>query len=284
MGTVAVIQMVSQSDVAANLARARALLEQAAAAGARLAVLPENFAAMGRRDLALLGQAEAAGEGPLLPWLQAAARELGLWIVAGTLPLPPAGRQGGKPCACSLLIDSDGRIAARYDKLHLFDVEVADSRGSYRESDDFAHGERLVLADTPVGRLGLTVCYDLRFAELYSALREAGAELISAPAAFTAVTGAAHWEVLVRARAIETQCYLLAANQGGQHPGPRETFGHSLIVDPWGQPLACEARGEAVLLADIDRPAQAAIRQRMPVSAHRRLHPGALQPLHKEHS
>ncbi|MNC30325.1 2-oxoglutaramate amidase [compost metagenome] len=182
------------------------------------------------------------------------------------------------------MIDSDGQIAARYDKLHLFDVEVADSRGSYRESDDFAHGERLVLADTPVGRLGLTVCYDLRFAELYSALREAGAELISAPAAFTAVTGAAHWEVLVRARAIETQCYLLAANQGGQHPGPRETFGHSLIVDPWGQPLACEARGEAVLLADIDRPAQAAIRQRMPVSAHRRLRPGALQPLHKEHS
>ena len=284
MGTVAVIQMVSQADVAANLARARALLEQAAEGGAQLAVLPENFAAMGRRDLALLGQAEAAGEGPLLPWLEAAARELGLWLVAGTLPLLPEGRRDGKPHACSLLIDRDGQIAARYDKLHLFDVEVADNRGSYRESDDFAHGERLVLADTPVGRLGLTVCYDLRFAELYSALREAGAELISAPAAFTAVTGAAHWEVLVRARAIETQCYLLAANQGGQHPGPRETFGHSLIVDPWGQPLACEARGEAVLLADIDRPAQAAIRHRMPVSAHRRLHPGTLQPLHKEHT
>lgn len=284
MGTVAVIQMVSQSDVLANLARARGLLEQAAAGGAQLAVLPENFAAMGRRDLAVLGMAEAAGEGPLLPWLEAAARELSLWIVAGTLPLPPQGQRDGKPCACSLLFDSAGQVAARYDKLHLFDVEVADSRGSYRESDDFAHGEHLVLADTPVGRLGLTVCYDLRFAELYSALREAGAELISAPSAFTAVTGAAHWEVLVRARAIETQCYLLAANQGGQHPGPRETFGHSLIVDPWGQPLAREARGEAVLLAQIDRPAQAAIRQRMPVNAHRRLRPGAPQPLTKESS
>ncbi|MCQ4346093.1 carbon-nitrogen hydrolase family protein [Pseudomonas stutzeri] len=284
MATVAVIQMVSQSEVLANLARARALLEEAAAAGARLAVLPENFAAMGRRDLAALGRAELAGEGPLLPWLTACARELGLWLVAGTLPLPPEGRPDGKPHACSLLIDSDGRIAARYDKLHLFDVEVADSRGSYRESDDFLHGERLVLADTPVGRLGLTVCYDLRFPELYGALRAAGAELISAPSAFTAVTGAAHWEILVRARAIETQCYLLAANQGGLHPGPRETFGHSLIVDPWGEPLARQPRGEAVLLAQVDRSAQAAIRQRMPVHAHRRLRPGALQPSTKESS
>lgn len=284
MGKVAVIQMVSQAEVPANLARVRILLEQAAADGAQLAVLPENFAAMGRRDLVELGRAEAAGDGPLLPWLATAARELGLWLVAGTLPLPAEGMRDGKPCACSLLIDSDGQIAARYDKLHLFDVEVSDSRGSYRESDDFAHGERLVLADTPVGRLGLTVCYDLRFAELYGALRAAGAELISAPSAFTAVTGAAHWEVLVRARAIETQCYLLAANQGGLHPGPRETFGHSLIVDPWGEPLACQPRGEAVLLAQIDRPAQAAIRQRMPVHAHRRLRPGALQPLTKESS
>lgn len=284
MGSVAVIQMVSQAELAANLVQARVLLERAAQAGAQLAVLPENFAAMGRRDLPALARAEALGEGPLLPWLAATARELGLWIVAGTLPLLPEGQRDGKPCACSLLFDSGGRIAARYDKLHLFDVEVADNRGSYRESDDFAHGERLVLADTPVGRLGLTVCYDLRFPELYGALREAGAELISAPSAFTAVTGAAHWEVLVRARAIETQCYLLAANQGGVHPGPRETFGHSLIVDPWGEPLACEPRGEAVLLASLDHPAQTAIRRRMPVSAHRRLRPGALQPMTKEPS
>lgn len=284
MTRVAVIQMVSQSDVAANLASARALLAQAAAGGARLAVLPENFAAMGRRDQTLLAAAEARGEGPLLPWLRAAARDLGLWIVAGTLPLLPPGQQGGKPCASSLLVDDEGRIAARYDKLHLFDAEVADSRGHYRESDDFAHGERIVVADTPVGRLGLTVCYDLRFAELYVALRAAGAELISAPSAFTAATGAAHWEVLVRARAIETQCYLLAANQGGLHPGPRETYGHSLIVDPWGLPLACRASGEAVLLADLDRSQQAAIRQRMPVDAHRRLRSGTLQPLSKEYA
>lgn len=266
--SVAVIQMVSQDDVLANLRAARLLLEQAAAAGARLAVLPENFAAIGRRDLSQLGRAEALGEGPILPWLHQAARDLGLWIVAGTLPLPPDDQPEAKPHACSLLIDAQGQRVARYDKLHLFDVDVADNRGQYRESDDYAHGARLVVADTPVGRLGLTVCYDLRFPALYSALRGAGAELISAPSAFTAVTGEAHWQVLVRARAIETQCYLLAANQGGIHPGGRATYGHSAIIDPWGRLLAEQAQGEALLLARRDATEQAAIRQRMPVQSH----------------
>ena len=266
--SVAVIQMVSQDDVLANLRTARRLLEQAAAAGAQLAVLPENFAAIGRHDLPLLGQAEALGEGPILPWLRLAARDLGLWIVAGTLPLPPDDEPQAKPHACSLLIDAQGQRVARYDKLHLFDVDVADNRGQYRESDDYAHGARLVVADTPVGRLGLTVCYDLRSPALYTALREAGAELISAPSAFTALTGAAHWQVLVRARAIETQCYLLAANQGGIHPGGRATYGHSAIIDPWGRPLAEHDQGEALLLASRDAAEQAAIRQRMPVQSH----------------
>lgn len=266
----AVIQMVSQDDVQTNLRLARRMLERAAQGGARLVVLPENFAAMGRRDLAAIGRAEALGEGPILPWLKRAARDLSLWIVAGTLPLPPDDDADGKPHACSLLIDDQGERVARYDKLHLFDVEVADNRGRYRESDDFAHGQRVVVADTPVGRLGLSVCYDLRFPELFTALREAGAELISVPAAFTAVTGAAHWQVLTRARAIETQCYVLAAGQGGTHPGGRETFGHSAIIDPWGRVLAEQPQGEAVLLASRDAAEQAAIRQRMPVALHRR--------------
>lgn len=248
----AVIQMVSQSDVLANLAQARRLLEQAAAGGEKLAVLPENFAAMGRRDVADIGRAEALGDGPILPWLKQTARDLTLWIVAGTLPLPPKDQPDAKSNACSLLIDDRGEIVARYDKLHLFDVDVADARGRYRESDDYAFGSNVVVADTPVGRLGLTVCYDLRFPELYSELRAAGAELITAPSAFTAVTGAAHWDVLIRARAIETQCYLLAAAQGGVHPGPRETFGHAAIVDPWGRVLAQQDQGEAVLLAERD--------------------------------
>ncbi|MFJ2448075.1 carbon-nitrogen hydrolase family protein [Pseudomonas sp. NPDC087626] len=268
--SLAVIQMVSQSDVLANLAQARKLLEQAAEGGARLAVLPENFAAMGRRDVADLGRAEALGDGPILPWLKQTARDLKLWIVAGTLPLPPRDQPQAKANACSLLVDENGETVARYDKLHLFDVDVADNRGRYRESDDYAHGSAVVVAQTPVGRVGLTVCYDLRFPELYSELRAAGAELITAPAAFTAVTGAAHWEVLIRARAIETQCYVLAAAQGGTHPGPRETFGHAAIVDPWGRVLAQQDQGEAVLLATRDSSEQASIRARMPVSSHRR--------------
>lgn len=266
----AVIQMVSQSDVLANLAQARRLLEQAAAKGAKLAVLPENFAAMGRRDAVDIGRAEALGEGPILPWLKQTARDLTLWIVAGTVPLPPKDQPNAKPNACSLLVDDRGEVVARYDKLHLFDVDVSDARGRYRESDDYAFGSNVVVADTPVGRLGLTVCYDLRFPELYSELRAAGAELITAPSAFTAVTGAAHWDVLIRARAIETQCYLLAAAQGGVHPGPRETFGHAAIVDPWGRVLTQQDQGEAVLLAERDSSEQASIRARMPVVNHRR--------------
>ncbi len=268
--SLAVIQMVSQDDVLANLAQARLLLQQAAEQGAQLAVLPENFAAMGRSDLATLGRAEALGDGPILPWLKQTARDLKLWIVAGTMPLPPQDQPDAKSHACSLLINAHGEQVARYDKLHLFDVDVADSRGRYRESDDYAFGGNVVVADTPVGRLGLTVCYDLRFPELYGALREAGAELITAPAAFTAVTGAAHWQVLLRARAIETQCYILAAAQGGLHPKGRETFGHAAIIDPWGRVLAEQAQGAAVLLADRDAVEQADIRQRMPVHTHRR--------------
>lgn len=268
--TLAVIQMVSQTDIQTNLAAARRLLEQAAEAGARLAVLPENFAAMGRSDLVALGRAEAEGAGPILPWLKQAARDLSLWIVAGTIPLPPDDQPLAKVRACSLLVDDHGQRVARYDKLHLFDADVSDARGRYRESDDYAAGERLVVVDTPVGRLGMSVCYDLRFAELYTSLRLAGAELISAPSAFTAVTGQAHWEMLVRTRAIETQCYMLAAAQGGEHPNGRVTHGHSSIVDFWGQVLAEQATGEAVLVVDRDAAAQTATRQRMPVVMHRR--------------
>jgi predicted amidohydrolase len=268
--SVAVIQMVSQNDIASNLQQARALLRQAAEAGARLAVLPENFAALGHADVVALGRQEASGKGPLLPWLQRTARDLGLWLVAGTLPLPPDGQPERKPRACSLLFDSYGERMARYDKLHLFDAQVSDGRGHYRESDDYDPGEHLVVVDTPVGRLGMSVCYDLRFAEFYGKLREAGAELISVPSAFTAVTGAAHWDVLIRARAIETQCYLLAAAQGGLHSGGRETYGHSSIIDPWGRALAVQERGVAVLLGQRDALEQAAIRERMPVLRHKR--------------
>lgn len=267
--SLSVIQMTSHADVPTNLKVARQLLEQAAENGARLAVLPENFAALGHANPFALGGAEARGAGPILPWLKQAARDLGLWIVAGTLPLPPDGKAEEKPRACSLLVDDRGQQVARYDKLHLFDADVADSRGRYRESDDYAPGQRLVVADTPVGRLGMTVCYDLRFAELYLALRQAGAELISVPSAFTLTTGEAHWQTLIRARAIETQCYMLAAAQGGKHAGGRITYGHSSIVDCWGRVLCQQPTGDAALTASRDSVEQAAIRQSMPVLSHR---------------
>ena len=268
--TLAVIQMASQADIQANLATARKLLERAANSGARLAVLPEDFAAMGRTDLPAAGRAEAEGTGPILAGLKQDARDLRLWIVAGTLPLPPDDQPQAKVRACSILVDDQGQRVARYDKLHLFDADVSDARGRYRESDDYAAGDRLVVVDTPVGRLGMTVCYDLRFAELYVALRLAGAELISAPSAFTTVTGQAHWEMLIRTRAIEAQCYMLAAAQGGEHPGGRLTHGHSSIVDYWGRVLSEQATGEAALFADRDTAEQAAVRQRMPLLDHRR--------------
>jgi predicted amidohydrolase len=268
--TVAVIQMVSNEHIAANLASARQLLEQAAAAGARLAVLPENFAAMGHRNAAQIAALEAQQQGPILPWLAQTARELGLWIVGGTVPLLAKGQVDGKPCASSLLFNGDGECVARYDKLHLFDAAVADQQGSYKESEGYAQGQHCTVVDTPVGRLGMTICYDLRFPELYGALREAGAELISVPSAFTALTGAAHWQVLLRARAIETQCLLLAANQGGVHGLGRETFGHSAIIDAWGRVLAELPSGAGCITHDFPRAEQAAIRQRMPVWQHKR--------------
>ncbi|HKM36301.1 MAG TPA: carbon-nitrogen hydrolase family protein [Thiopseudomonas sp.] len=268
--TVAVIQMISGEHIATNLTHARRLLEQAAEEGARLAVLPENFAAMGKINPAQIAALEAQQHGPILSWLAQTARELGLWIVGGTLPLLPVGQAAGKPCASSLVFDQFGECVARYDKLHLFDAAVGDQQGSYKESERYAKGHSCTVVDTPVGRLGLTICYDLRFPELYSALRDAGAELISVPSAFTALTGAAHWQVLLRARAIETQCVLLAANQGGKHGAGRETFGHSAIIDAWGRVLAELPTGAGCITHAYPRVEQAAIRQRMPLWQHKR--------------
>ncbi len=268
--TVAVIQMVSGENIAANLACARTLLEQAATQGARLAVFPENFAAMGQMNPAAIASLEAQQHGPILTWLAQAARELGVWIVGGSVPLFPAGRTEGKPCASSLLFNEHGECVARYDKLHLFDAAVADPQGRYKESERYSAGQKCTVVDTPVGRLGMTICYDLRFAELYSALRDAGAELISVPSAFTALTGAAHWQTLLRARAIETQCLILAANQGGMHGEGRETYGHSAIIDAWGTVLTELPAGAGCLTHVFPRAEQALIRQRMPIWQHKR--------------
>jgi nitrilase len=263
---VAVVQMQSGADVGVNLATAGRLLDAAAAAGAVLAVLPENFAAMTAGGVKR-AHAETAGDGPLQTALAVLARRCGVWLVAGTIPLQAA---AGRVRAACLVFDANGVQVARYDKVHLFDVDVPGGE-THRESEATERGQDLSVVDTPVGRLGLSVCYDLRFPEQYRALVAQGATLFAVPAAFTATTGAAHWEVLLRARAIEDQCYVLAAAQHGEHPGGRRTHGDSMIVDPWGRVLARQTAGEGVVCADIDPAGLLGLRRSFPVLVHRRL-------------
>ena len=268
MNRVAAIQMTSGTEVAPNLAAAERLLAAAARAGAGLAVLPENFALMARTDAERLKAAEDDGRGPVQDFLADQARRHKLWLVGGTHPIK-AGTPGKARAAC-LLLDDRGRRAARYDKMHLFDVELPNGE-SYRESAVFEHGTEVVVSDTPFGRLGLAVCYDLRFPELFRAMAARGAELFAVPSAFTAFTGQAHWEILVRARAVENFAYVVAAAQGGRHASGRETFGHSMIVNPWGEMLAQWEAGEGFAAADCDRARQADIRARLPSLLHRRI-------------
>lgn len=267
MPRAAVIQMCSGPDPEANFAVARTLLEEAAEAGARLAVLPENFSFLGRREGDRIGFAEPPGRGPAQDFLAATAHDLGLWIVGGTLPVLEAGDP--RPRAASILFDGDGRAVARYDKLHLFDVSLPGADEGYRESAGTSPGRGVVLVDSPVGRLGLAVCYDVRFPELFRNMADAGLEAISLPAAFTVPTGRAHWELLVRARAVDNLSFVLAAAQWGEHEGGRRTWGDSMIVDHWGQVLARRAEGVGIVVADLDPEAQQDARRRFPALAHR---------------
>jgi deaminated glutathione amidase len=264
---VAAIQMTSGPEVAANLEQAAALLAEAAARGARLAALPENFCFMGLKDADKRAVAEPDGHGPVQDFLAATARRLRLWIVGGTVPLVAAA--DGRVAAACLVYDSDGARAARYDKIHLFDVDLPGRAESYRESAHVAPGARAALLDTPVGRLGLSVCYDVRFPELYRHLSAEGAQLLSVPSAFTSPTGRAHWETLLRARAIENLCYVVAPAQSGFHASGRETHGDSMIVDYWGRVLQRLPRGSGCAVADIDLAAQANVRESFPALAHR---------------
>lgn len=264
---VAALQMTSGPEVAANLAQAGSLLEEAAASGARLAVLPENFSFLGLKDSDKRAVAETDGAGPAQEFLAASARRLKLWIVGGTLPL----RNGadGRVAAASLVYDADGARVARYDKIHLFDVDVPGRTETYRESANVAPGTRATVLDTPVGRLGLSVCYDVRFPELYRHLSAAGAQLLAVPSAFTAPTGRAHWETLLRARAIENLCYVIAPAQSGIHASGRETYGDSMIVDYWGRVLKRVPRGRGCVIAEVDLSRQSLVRESFPALRHR---------------
>jgi nitrilase len=266
--------MVSGTRLDDNLRQAHALLSQAAQAGAELAVLPEYFCVMGQRDTDKLALQEPLGDGPVQRWLAETARALGLWIVGGTLPLSCEPRDAARVRNASLAFNPDGARVACYDKIHLFKFD--DGSRVYDEAAVLTPGSRPVLFELPsrdghVWRVALSVCYDLRFPELYRAGSAQGADLLLVPSAFTYVTGQAHWEVLLRARAIENLAGVVAAAQGGTHENGRRTWGHSMVVDPWGQVLALRAEGAGVVLADLMPDQLAARRAQLPALRHRRL-------------
>ncbi len=269
MGKVAAIQMTSGHVVEDNLLAAGKLLRDAKDAGADIACLPENFSFIGLNDADKLQVAEADGSGPVQGFLRDRARELQMWILGGTTVLKGDGPS--RVANSSLLFDSNGKRVARYDKIHLFDVTIPGRDEAYLESTHVTPGRDVVLADTPVGKLGLSVCYDMRFPELYRDLVARGAEWLAMPAAFTVPTGRAHWETLLRARAIENLCYVVAPAQSGRHSSGRETYGDTLIVDYWGQVLSRLGSGTGVVTADFDLKKQAETRARFPALANRRL-------------
>jgi deaminated glutathione amidase len=262
--------MTSGYDIDANLEAAGRFLSAAARQGATLAVLPENFAFMGKDSGDKRGIAEPDGAGKIQTFLADSARQLQIWVVGGTVPLQsPNPEDGGRVSASSLVFDADGKRVARYDKIHLFDVDVPGSAESHRESAHTVPGRAPRLVETPAGKLGLSVCYDMRFPELYRELSLNGAEMFAVPAAFTVPTGRAHWESLLRARAIENLCALIAPAQWGVHPNGRETYGDSLILDHWGKVLARMPDGTGAIVADLDAVARREARLKFPALAHR---------------
>jgi len=263
----AAIQMASGPGVAANLTEAGRLIDMAYKAGAKLVVLPENFSIMpvneSERNLA----AEEFGTGPIQDFIAGKAAQHGIWIVAGTIGIKMP--DGGKIHSASILYNDSGEAVGRYDKIHLFDVKLENGE-VYTESSVFEAGDTPLVVDTPFGKLGMAICYDLRFPELFRAMLDQGANIFALPSAFTVRTGKAHWEVLVRARAIENLAYIIAAGQGGYHVNGRETFGDSMIVNPWGEILDRLPRGSGVVTGKIDRDFQLRIRNNLPSINHRR--------------
>ena len=262
---VAAVQTVSGDDVDANLRESERLVAQAVREGAQLVLLPEYFGIFGSRSTAKVAVRETEGEGPQQAALQRMAREHGVWVIGGTVPIAIA--DPARVRSASLVFAPDGRRIARYDKIHLFAFSQGDER--YDEGKTIEPGSTPVAFDAPCGRVALSVCYDLRFPELYRSFDDLA--LIAVPSAFTAVTGAAHWHVLLKARAIENQCYVLAAAQGGTHANGRRTYGHSILIDPWGVVLAERDEGPGVIVGDIDPERIAQVRRELPALAHRRL-------------
>jgi predicted amidohydrolase len=265
---VAAVQMTSTRDVGENLAAAGELIAEAAARGAKLVVLPENFSFLGATDAERVAAVEPSGDGPAQAFLTATARRHGLWLVGGTIPI----RDGGERASSrSLLVAPDGRVAAYYDKIHLFDVDIPGREAErYSESATTLAGARVVAARTEIGRVGMTICYDIRFPALFHRLSVLGTDILVVPAAFTVPTGRVHWKPLLTARAIESLSYVVAAGQWGEHAGGRRTYGHSMIVDPWGEVLAELPEGVGVVCVDVDLQRLAELRLKFPTVQHRR--------------
>jgi predicted amidohydrolase len=267
---IACVQMTSTHDVQENLDVAKKLLEEAVTAEARMVVLPEMFAIMGMDQIDKVKHRETEGQGPIQDFLRTEALRHGIWLVGGTIPIATR-HDTGKARAATLVIDDQGKVVARYDKVHLFDVQLRSSQEAYAESETTEPGDKVVVVPTPFGRLGLAVCYDVRFPELFRRMHAEDVEIIALPTAFTFTTGAAHWDVLVKARAIENLAYVVAACQTGTHPNGRKTYGHSMIVNPWGDTKASLPQGVGVIVADINLDYVHQVRQDFPVLAHRKL-------------
>ena len=269
MTKIAAIQMASGTNVSANLIEVSRQILSAAQAGAKLIVLPENFAIMGLQDTDQVKIAENDGIGPIQDFLSEQAKKNKVWLIAGTIPLKSDDED--KIYAASLVYNDNGERVSRYDKIHLFDVHLEATSETYKESETIAAGNQAIVVDTPFGKIGLAICYDLRFPELFRQLALQDAEIIVLPAAFTAITGKAHWEVLIRARAIENLCYLVASAQGGYHVNGRETHGDSMIVDPWGSILDHLPQGSGYVIAEVDLENVKSIRKNFPALQHRKI-------------
>lgn len=266
---VASIQMTSGFEVKENLHIAKKLIQQAVNEGAGLVVLPEMFAMMGVDQVDKIKHKELLGHGPIQDFLQEQAAKLKIYLVGGTIPI--ATESENKVNAACLVFNDEGKQIARYDKIHLFDVTLNGKTESYSESQTTEPGGKIAVIQTPFGKLGLAVCYDLRFPELFRLMHEQDVEIIALPSAFTSVTGAAHWETLVRARAIENLVYVIASGQTGTHPNGRKTFGHSMIVNPWGEIKATLPQGIGVIVADIHLDYLHQLRNEFPALLHRRV-------------
>lgn len=269
MTRVAAIQMVSTDNVEANLNAAARLIRQAAADRAELLVLPENFPLMGQHEQDKIAIREPFGKGPIQAFLSEQARINKIWLMGGTIPI--AADTPNKIRAACLLYNPQGECVARYDKIHLFDVSVNGGNETYNESSTIEGGSSITVARTPFGNIGMSVCYDLRFPELYRNMHGQDVSIITVPSAFTATTGKAHWETLLRARAVENLCYVIAPNQGGRHINNRETWGHSMVINPWGDILAVVEQGEGIACADIDLEQLKLLRNNFPALRHRTL-------------